>query len=71
MNTQQIIGVLLLVGGVVLLYFGYQASQSLGEQVFETFAGRFTDETTWYLVGGAAAALGGLVMILAGRGSRS
>ncbi len=64
MNTHQIIGILLLVAGAALLYFGYQASQSVGEQVFETFAGRFTDSTTWYLVAGAAAAIGGLVLLV-------
>ena len=64
MNTHQIIGILLLVAGAALLYFGYQASQSVSEQVFETFAGRFTDSTTWYLVTGAAAAIGGLILLV-------
>jgi uncharacterized membrane protein len=33
MNGKQIAGLVLLVAGVILLYFGYQASQSIGEQV--------------------------------------
>jgi drug/metabolite transporter (DMT)-like permease len=63
MTTNQIIGIALLVAGAVLLYFGYQASQSLGGQVHETITGRFTDSTTWYLVLGAVAAVSGLLVI--------
>ena len=68
MNIRHIFGFSLLVAGAVLLYFGYQSSQTIGEQVYETFAGRFTDATTWYLVAGAAAAIGGLVMLVIGKG---
>lgn len=60
MSKNQIIGLALLVVGVILLYFGYQASQSMGEQVVESFTGRFTDSTTWYFVLGAAAIVVGL-----------
>lgn len=63
-----IIGIILLVTGGVLLYFGYQASQSAGEQIFETFTGRFTDSTTWYFILGAAAAIGGIVTLFLSRG---
>lgn len=59
MKTHQIIGITLLVVGAILLYFGYQASQSVGEQVAETLTGRFSDSTTWYFVLGAAAAISG------------
>ena len=67
MSTQGIIGVLFLVGGIALLLFGYQASQGVGEQVFETFAGRFTDSTTWYFVAGSAAAVCGVILLAAQR----
>lgn len=63
MTTNQIIGIALLVAGAILVYFGYQASQSLGEQVHETFTGRFTDSTTWYFVFGAVAAVAGLLVM--------
>ncbi|MFO7857321.1 MAG: DUF3185 family protein [Ectothiorhodospiraceae bacterium] len=70
MNSNLLIGAVLLIVGAVLLYFGYTASQSLGEQVHETFTGRFTDSTTWYFVIGAAAAIGGVVFLIPGlRGS--
>jgi drug/metabolite transporter (DMT)-like permease len=63
MTTNQIIGIALLVAGAILVYFGYQASQSLGEQVHETFTGRFTDSTTWYFVFGVVAAVAGLLVM--------
>ncbi|EMP56223.1 membrane protein [Marinobacter santoriniensis NKSG1] len=55
----KLIGLVLLVVGIGLLYFGYQASQSVGNQLTESLTGRFTDETMWYLIGGAAAAVAG------------
>lgn len=64
MSSNQILGIALLAAGIILLYFGYQASQSVGEQVLESFTGRFTDSTTWYLVFGAAASLGGLGLLI-------
>lgn len=64
MRTNQILGVVLLVAGIILLFTGWQASESLGEQVHETFTGRFTDSTMWYLVGGAVASVGGILLLL-------
>lgn len=66
MSTQRIVGIALLVIGLGLLFFGLQATDSLTEEVHETFTGRYTDETTWYLIGGAAAAVVGLVLTLLG-----
>lgn len=68
MNTQTIIGALMLIVGAALFYFGYHESQSVGEQVFETFTDRFTDSTTWYLISGAAAALFGVILLTVRRG---
>ncbi len=59
MGTGKIVGVVLLVVGVLLLFFGWQSSESVGDQISETFTGRFTDETMWYLIGGAAAVVAG------------
>lgn len=64
MKINQIIGIVLLIVGAILLYFGYQASQSVGEQMVETFTGRFTDGTTGYLISGAAAVIGGFLMLV-------
>lgn len=59
MASSRLLGIVLLVVGVGLLYFGYQSTQSVGGQLTETLTGRFTDETMWYLIGGAAAAAAG------------
>lgn len=59
MSMQKVAGLVLLVVGVILLYFGWQSSQSIGDQLAESFTGRFTDETLWLLVGGAAAVVAG------------
>lgn len=62
MTTTRLIGLVALVIGVLLLYFGWQSTQSVGEQLSESLTGRFSDETMWYLIGGAAAAVGGAFM---------
>ena len=64
MNPQRIVGVVLLVVGVILLSVGINASHSLADQVSNTFTGRFTQATTWYIVGGIASALLGVLMVL-------
>jgi len=51
-----------LVVGVILLYFGWQSSQSLGDQLTEAVTGRFTDNTMWFIIGGAAAVIAGAFM---------
>jgi len=62
MGNNKLIGIVLLVVGLILLYFGWQSSQSVGDQVVETFTGRFTDSTMWFLIAGAAAAVAGIFM---------
>ncbi len=66
MGIGRILGLVLLAGGIVLLVFGYNASQSVGEQVVESFTGRFTQQTTWYIIGGIAAIVGGAALALRG-----
>jgi hypothetical protein len=63
MGSNKIFGAALLVVGLILLYFGYQSSQSLGDQVFETFTGRFTDSTIWLFIAGAASAVIGIGLL--------
>lgn len=64
MKMTRVGGLVLLVIGVTLLIFGYNASQSMGERVVEEFTGHFTDRTTWYLIGGIAATVGGAALAL-------
>ena len=69
MNPRRMFGIVLLLVGVGLLIVGMNASHSVADRVSNTFTGRFTDGTTWYIVGGIAVALLGLFMALvAGRG---
>jgi hypothetical protein len=70
MNTQRIVGAVLLVVGLGLLIVGMNASHSAVDQLHDTFTGRFTHETAMYIFGGGAAALFGLLLVLFGvRGS--
>lgn len=62
MSGNKILGLVLLVVGLILLYFGWQSSQSVGDQITETFTGRFTDSTMWFLILGGAAAVGGILL---------
>jgi hypothetical protein len=66
MCNSRIIGLVILTIGVVLLIFGINASHSVGERISEAFTGKFTDQTTWYLVGGVAAIVGGGALCLFG-----
>lgn len=69
MDTRRAVGIALLVGGVVLLYFGMNASDSLASEVSETFTGSPTDRSVWMLVLGAVAAVaGGFMALMPGRG---
>lgn len=72
MNSTRTLGIILLVGGLILLFFGLRATDSLGESISEGLTGKYTDRTTWYLVGGAAAAVvGASLALLGGRSART
>lgn len=66
MNTQKLMGVVLLIVGVALLVFGVNASHSFADQVSNTFTGHFTDATTWYILGGIGCGIAGLMVLLTG-----
>lgn len=61
---KRILGVVLLGIGVTLLILGMNASHSMADQVSNTFTGRFTQTTTWYILGGGAMALFGFLLTL-------
>lgn len=67
MGTNRLVGFVLLVLGVVLLYFGWQASQSVADQVTESITGNFTDNTMWYLIGGAISLTAGAFLVFVRR----
>ena len=66
MGNKKIMGLVLLVVGAVLLYFGFQATDAPLEEARETLTGDYSDQTMLYLVGGAAAAVAGLALLLLG-----
>ena len=68
--TNRAVGIVLLVAGLVLVLFGLNATESVSDSVSETFTGRYTDKTMWYLIGGGVLAVAGALMALGG-GKRS
>jgi hypothetical protein len=65
-NMIRILGLVVLVVGIALVVIGMNASHSLADQVSNTFTGRFTQVTTWYIVGGLAAGALGVGMLAMG-----
>ncbi|MDR5773010.1 MULTISPECIES: DUF3185 family protein [unclassified Caballeronia] len=55
------ISVALIVGGIVLLYFGGQSFHSLSNDVSRFFTGSPTNKTIWLLAGGVVATLAGMI----------
>jgi hypothetical protein len=60
----KLIGIALLVGGVVLLIVGINATNSFSSDVSRFFTGSPTDKAVWMLIGGAVASVVGLVVTL-------
>lgn len=72
MNSQRILGLVLLALGIVLLLFGLNATDSVSDSVSEGFTGKYTDETMWYLIGGGVLiVVGGGIAFLKGGGART
>jgi hypothetical protein len=59
----RIAGVLLLVVGALLLFWGMDASESLSSEISRIFRGTPTDRTVWFLAGGTACAVAGLALL--------
>jgi hypothetical protein len=58
------ISLALLAGGIALMIYGINASNSLGSDFSRFFTGSPTDKSIWLLIGGlvtAAAGVGGLI----------
>lgn len=64
MSVTRIVGVLLLVAGIVLIIVGVVASRSLADSLSSVFRGRLTHQTMWYIFGGIASAVVGLLLTL-------
>jgi len=66
----KIISLALLVGGIILIIFGANASDSIGSSFSRFFTGSPTDKAMWMLIGGAAAAIVGAAGLVL-RGSKT
>ena len=59
----------LLIGGIVLIVVGINATNSFSSDVSRFFTGSPTDKAVWMLIGGIAAGIIGLVGVM--RGSKA
>lgn len=60
----KLVSIVLLVGGIVLMIVGINATNSFSSDVSRFFTGSPTDKAVWMLLGGAVAAVIGLVGLL-------
>ena len=60
----KIVSLALLIGGVVLIIIGVQATDSFSSDVSRFFTGSPTNKAVWMLIGGIVAAIVGLTMTL-------
>lgn len=67
MSGIRVIGAVVAIAGAVLLYFGFNSSQSLVDQASQTFLGRYTHETMTYIIVGIVALVGGGLTALTAR----
>lgn len=61
-----IVGLAIFALGIVLLIFGFNASQSFGSEVSRLFTGNPSNRAIWMILGGAAAVIVGLLLALRG-----
>ncbi|MFQ5994679.1 MAG: DUF3185 family protein [Acidiferrobacterales bacterium] len=57
-------GVVLLVAGVILLFWGYDVSNSLGAQLTEAFTGSPSDKAMYLFIGGGVCTVAGIVLVI-------
>lgn len=63
------ISLALLIGGIILIIFGVNESDSIGSSFSRFFTGNPTDKSMWFLIGGVIAAVLGVVGL--GRGTKA
>jgi hypothetical protein len=64
--SNNIIGLMIFAVGIILLIFGFNASQSFSSDVSRFFSGNPTDRSMWLITGGAAAVILGLTLAIRG-----
>lgn len=60
----KIVSVALLVGGIVLIVVGINATNSFSSDVSRFFTGSPTDKAVWMLIGGIVAGVVGLIGVM-------
>jgi uncharacterized membrane protein YidH (DUF202 family) len=58
----KVIGLVLIIVGIGLLYWGYNESQSISSQVSEAFSGTPQDKVMYKYIGGAVALVVGMYL---------
>lgn len=71
MSGTRILGFVILAVGAFLLIMGINAADSFGEQLMEGLTGKFTDETTWFIILGLVGTVAGLLMAVFGGGHKA
>jgi len=66
LRMNNIIGLAVFALGIILLIFGFNESHSFSSDVSRTFTGNPTDRSIWFIAGGAAAVIVGLVLSVRG-----
>jgi hypothetical protein len=61
-----IIGLAIFALGIVLLIFGFNESHSFSSDVSRAFTGNPSDRSIWFIAGGAAAVVVGLILAVRG-----
>jgi uncharacterized protein DUF3185 len=62
-----LVGIVLLVVGAVLLFFGFNANGSFTSEMSKFFQGAPSDKSIWLVVAGALAAVLGVAQLMRGR----
>ncbi len=62
----RMLSIVLLIGGVVLMVLGIQATNSFGSDVSRFFTGSPTDKAIWMVIGGIVASVIGLAGLMRG-----
>jgi hypothetical protein len=67
MKAGKLVGLVLVLAGGALLYFGINATGSPLEALNQTLSGRYSDQTMIFLIGGGVSAVLGAAMLVKGR----
>jgi hypothetical protein len=72
MSVSRVLGGILLIGGIILIIVGMVQSRSVADNLSSIFRGHLTQQTMFYIFGGIASAVLGLILMIGAFGrSRS